>query len=74
MWINLSGFKVVHGEKVLRALALSNVVFDGDFFPRECNITKPQFLEILVLNEDGNVVSIYDEAWKFQFIQIVWRA
>lgn len=74
MWINLSGFKVVHGEKVLRALALINIVFGDEFFPRKCDITKPQFLEILVLNEDGNVVSIYDEAWKFQFVPIVGRA
>ena len=28
-------------------------------------------LDVLVINGDGNIVSIMDEAWKFQFIPIV---
>lgn len=28
-------------------------------------------LDVLVINEDGNVVSIHDEAWTFQFIPIM---
>jgi hypothetical protein len=32
--------------------------------------TKPQFLTILAINEDGNIVAICDEAWMFQFLPI----
>lgn len=29
---------------------------------------KPEFIEILAINDDGNIVAIRDEAWMFQFI------
>ena len=32
---------------------------------------KPKFIEILVINEDGNIEALRDEAWMFQFIPIV---
>ena len=50
MGIDLSRFKVVHGDKVFNAIAL---------------------MDVLAINEDGNIISIYDEAWTFQFIPIV---
>lgn len=72
MGIDLSKFKVIHGDKVLNAIALMDVRLSGkiDWEHRE-TIVKPEIIEVLAINEDGNIVSIKDEAWTFQFLPIV---
>lgn len=69
--ISLNGFKVIHSGIVLNALALRNIKMrartEGE--TRE-TIEKPALLEVLAINEDGNIISIQDEAWTFQFIPI----
>ena len=71
MGIDLSRFKVIHGDKVLNAVALMEARMpEGTVGNRE-TIIKPKILEILAINEDGNIVSIMDEAWMFQFLPIV---
>lgn len=71
--ISLSGFKVVYGETVLNALQLLEFNMPENFynFEKRSEITKPKFIDIMAINEDGNVVVIHDEAWRFQFIPIV---
>ena len=54
MWTDLSRFKVIHGDKVLNAVAIAE-------------IRMPEGMDW----EDGNLVSIMDEAWTFQFLPIV---
>lgn len=73
--IDLGRFKVVYSDKVYHALALREVNFrDLDIKELEKNqINKPVFLGILAINEDGNVIDIYDEAWMFQFVPIVQK-
>lgn len=71
MGIDLSRFKVVHGEKVLNAVALMEVQFKDRSFDERETIEKPKFIDILAINEDGNIISIHDEAWTFQFIPII---
>lgn len=72
MWADLSRFKVIHGGKVLNALALESIRM-----PEEINwddretIVKPKLIDVLAINEDGNIVSIMDEAWTFQFLPII---
>lgn len=74
MGINISRFKVIHGDKVLNAIALMDVRLpDGVSWDNRDTIIKPKTIEILAINEDGNVVSIIDEAWTFQFIPIVFN-
>ena len=34
-------------------------------------IVKPKIIEVMAINEDGNIVSIMDEAWTFQFLPII---
>lgn len=71
--IDLSRFKVVYGERVLNAVALENVMFKDGEYPRSDSkgcYFKPQFLSVMVINEDGNIVVICDEAWMFQFLPI----
>lgn len=58
MGIDLSRFKVIHGEKVLNAVALMEVRFNNmDYNERE-TIETPDFIEVLAINENGNIVSI----------------
>lgn len=72
MKVDLSRFKVVHGDKVLNAVAIVDIgVTEGFDFSNRSTIVKPARIEILAINEDGNLVSIMDEAWKFQFLPIV---
>lgn len=76
MNIDLSRFKVVYKERVLNAVALENVYFDENRFPEpksEGCYFKPKFLSVVVINEDGNIVVICDEAWMFQFVPIVTK-
>ena len=67
MGIDLSRFKVVHGEKVLNAVALMEVQFGDRSFDERETIEKPNFMTKL----DRNIISIHDEAWTFQFIPII---
>lgn len=74
MGIDLSRFKVVYGDKVLNAIALMEVYMpDSMDKDKRDIIIKPKFIDILAINEDGNIVSIRDEAWMFQFIPIVGK-
>lgn len=70
MGIDLGKFKVIYDNKVLRALSLQDVRFDKDI-EWESIHKKPKFIEILVINEDGNIAALRDEAWMFQFIPIL---
>jgi hypothetical protein len=73
MNIDLSRFKVVYKDKVLNALSLQDIYFpdSADF---EDIHKKPNLIEILVINEDGNIEAIRDKAWMFQLIPIVGGA
>ena len=72
MGIDLSKFKVIHGDKVLNAVALMEVRMpDGTDWENRDTIVKPKILDVLAINEDGNIISIMDEAWTFQFLPIV---
>lgn len=70
MSIDLSRFKVIYRDKVFNALSLEKVFFDKDVNFDDIR-KKPKFIEILVINEDGNVEALRDEAWMFQFIPIL---
>lgn len=71
--MNLIDFKVIYGDKVLNAVAIDFVDFghDIDFSKPQEIITKPKSLGVLAINEDGNIIRIFDEAWRFQFIPII---
>lgn len=72
MGIDLSRFKVVHGDKVFNAIALMEVHMPENVeWDKRDMVLKPKFIDILAINEDGNIISIHDEAWTFQFIPIV---
>ena len=70
MGIDLSRFKVVYGERVLKALSLQDIFYPEDSKWDDIH-KKPKFIEILIINEDGNIEAIRDESWCFQFIPII---
>lgn len=72
MNIDLSRFKVVYRDIVLKAVALMNMEINPkEYEDKQCGWIKPKMLEVMVINEDGNIQIIIDEAWCFQFIPIV---
>lgn len=70
MGTDLRGFKVVYGNRVLMAVSLQYVEYKENQDFKEQYKT-PKFIEVLVINEDGNIMAIHDEAWTFQFIPII---
>ena len=68
--IDLSRFKVVYDDKVLKAISLVDIQYDEGANWDDTH-KKPKFIEVLVINEDGNVEALHDEAWMFQFIPIL---
>lgn len=70
MNVDLSRYKVIYGEKVVRAVALMHMVFPDDE-DGEATVRKPKIIEILVINSDGNIELLNDEAWMFQFVPIL---
>lgn len=67
---DLSRFKVVYGDKVLRALALAEIEISDDVTPED-SVKVPKFIEVIVINSDGNIEILRDETWRFQFIPIL---
>ena len=74
MNIDISRFKVIHNDKVLNAICIMEVQMaeTADWNNRKTYET-PKFVDVLAINEDGNIVIIHDEAWTFQFVPIVSR-
>lgn len=68
---DLSRFKVVYQDKVLNAVALRGLDLGNLKYPLEKCKIKPKFIEILAINEDGNMILLHDESWCFQFLPIV---
>lgn len=74
MNIDLSRFKVIYNNRIYNAMALVNMRIDAIREEEEEKLNplyKPSRIEIIVLNEDGNIIIINDETWKFQFLPIV---
>ena len=69
MGTDMRGFKVVYKERVYNALEMV-CSFEGEV-RKETGESEPKFLTVLVLNEDGNVKMLEDEAFMFQFMRIV---
>ena len=71
---DLSRFKVIHNNRVLNAVSLDFIDIQENLEEIEKKIViTPKFIGVLVINEDGNLELIHDEAWCFQFIPIVGK-
>ena len=67
MNIDLSSFKVTSGNRLLKAITLMEIIFPDTVDFNDIH-QKPNLIAVLVINEDGNLEVIRDEAWRFQFI------
>lgn len=70
MLVDLSNFKVVYRERVIRALGLMEVEFGEPQNHNEKVVDEPKIIEIMAINEEGNIETIRDESWMFQFIPV----
>lgn len=80
MDIDLSRFKVIYKDRVLKAIAIIDLEFEYDTYVesgydtyddhRE-TIEKAKYIEILAVDENANIVSIWDKGCKFQFLPII---
>lgn len=68
MGISLKGYKVIYAEQVLNAVAVLEWEYAEDVYPDTTGYRKLKFLTILVIDTNGNLKTIHDEAWMFQFI------
>lgn len=67
--INLRGMRVVYSERVYRALAITGyAVNERRKREPQKGRTQIEHMAVMVINEDGNVVIIDDEVWRFQFL------
>ena len=69
---NMSGYKVVYKDEVFNCLYIEYVEYkqyEGNLPPTGEN--KPKFITVVIINKDGQLVSLHDEAWTFQFIREV---
>lgn len=69
--IDLSRYKVVYGDKVLNAVFLES--YEIREYPHSGETSKFKQITVVAINEDGSLVAICDEAWRFQFIPILGR-
>lgn len=72
MGIDMRGFKVVYKERVYNAVNMNWNWKDcpPDIEAREKGVAMPDFLDVLIIDEDGAVKLIHDEAFMFQFLRI----
>lgn len=69
---DLTRYKVVHNDRVLRALLLMEVRFPQNEWPSpDRPLLKPEYLTLLVVNTDGVLEAITGKAEEFQFIPIL---
>lgn len=70
---DLKGLKVIYNETVLNAVALIEYEHAEDVCPDTTGYRKFRFITILVIDTNGNLKTIRDEAWMFQFIPIMTK-
>ena len=68
MGISLKGLKVIYKEQVLNAVALLEYMYSDGVEPDTTGYRKFKFLTILVIDTNGNLKTICDEAWMFKFV------
>jgi hypothetical protein len=68
---DLRGLKVIYNETVLNAVAVMEWMYEKDMLSNGYNDFR--FLTVMVVDTNGNLKAINDEAWRFQFIPNVTK-
>lgn len=66
MGINVENYKVIYNDVVYNPLNI-NPTF-GEYKDNEI-YQKIKFIQMIFINEDGNLACIEDEAWMFKFVR-----
>lgn len=71
--IDISKYKLIYNNKVWKPLAIISFIPKPPFDSPDATgpIIEMDHLDVMALDEDGAVIIISDEAWKFQGIPIV---
>ena len=68
--INMNGYKVIYENEVFNCLAISMMMFPDMNEPHGI-ISKGLLIDVLIINKDGQIVTIREDSNKFQFIREV---
>lgn len=66
--IDVSKYKVIYKEKVLKALVIDYIEFKGKAADGETFCALPDIIGILFINENGMLSALRSEAKNFQFV------
>lgn len=69
MLVDVQKYRVCYDGRIYRAL-LVDMIFGEDNDPLKDHHIKPKFLSVTYIDEDCNIATIHDEAWRFQFLPI----
>ena len=68
--INMNGYKVIYENEVFNCLAIAMMMFPDMNEPHGI-ISKGLLIDVLIINKDGQIVTIREDSNKFQFIREV---
>lgn len=66
MPVDMKGFKMIYNDRVYNVL---HIMIDFETCKEGDESPQPKFIEAIYLNEDGEVKTVRDEAWCFQFVR-----
>lgn len=68
MGVDLTGYKVLYKNHVYQALKVDLMNINGK--PEEVGIMKPEFLNVTVIDGNGEIRVLQDEAESFNFSKV----
>ena len=69
--MELSRYKVVYKDQVIRALAITEVRFKETYPAPENPAVKPAYVTVMAINADGVLEALTGKAEEFQFIPVL---
>lgn len=69
--IDVSKYKVIYKDKVLKALVIDYIEFNDNAVEKRTVCALPSVIGILYINENGLLATLRSEAKNFQFVPII---
>lgn len=67
--MNIESFKVIYNERVINPIDVEPIFKDTSPINSDPSISKPKFICITFVDEDGELAVVHDEGWKFKFVR-----
>ena len=71
--MNISEYDVIYDEQVYHGIDLSVEWLEYLIDDGSERVEKPQYLNVVCVDSDGDVTVLYDDAWCFRFVRRVER-